>query len=513
MVLSCFEAVTGLRVNMAKSEMVPVGEVDNIARLADSLDCRIGSLPLTYLGMPLGASYKAVSVWDPILEKMERRLAGWKKLYLSKGGRLTLLKSTLSSLPTYFLSLFTIPISVAHRIEKLQRYFLWGGMGEEFKHHLVDWDKVCTPKEKGGFGVRSMTLFNKALLGKWLWRFGLEEHQLWRRVLVAKYGVDLGGWRTSCIRGPYGCGVWKGIMLGWNEFFQHIEFVVGCGNRIRFWQDKWCGDMALMDRFPSLYACSTQREVTIASVLMRSDVGGPCEWNVTFGRDFNDWELDLVVEFFQLLASNNSKEGTDGLRWKGRKDGVFSSRSFYHLLNERTRMPFPWKGIWAVKAPPRVSFFIWTATWGRILTCDNLMQRGYSMVGRCCLCCADGETVDHLLLHCPYSHVLWSFPFRSFHVSWVMPRNVKELLFGWRNWFGKHHSDIWNLAPLCLMWIVWLELNSRIFEDVSCSTDQLLEKFASSLFDWSRVWGFSTANNVEDFIVALNSVSASLYTL
>ena len=513
MVLSCFEAVTGLRVNMAKSEMVPVGEVDNIARLADSLDCRIGSLPLTYLGMPLGASYKAVSVWDPILEKMERRLAGWKKLYLSKGGRLTLLKSTLSSLPTYFLSLFTIPVSVAHRIEKLQRYFLWGGMGEEFKHHLVDWDKVCTPKEKGGFGVRSMTLFNKALLGKWLWRFGLEEHQLWRCVLVAKYGVDLGGWRTSYIRGPYGCGVWKGIMLGWNEFFQHIEFVVGCGNRIRFWQDKWCGDMALMDRFPSLYACSTQREVTIASVLMRSDVGGPCEWNVTFGRDFNDWELDLVVEFFQLLASNNSKEGTDGLRWKGRKDGVFSSRSFYHLLNERTRMPFPWKGIWAVKAPPRVSFFIWTATWGRILTCDNLMQRGYSMVGRCCLCCADGETVDHLLLHCPYSHVLWSFPFRSFHVSWVMPRNVKELLFGWRNWFGKHHSDIWNLAPLCLMWIVWLELNSRIFEDVSCSTDQLLEKFASSLFDWSRVWGFSTANNVEDFIVALNSVSASLYTL
>ena len=103
---------------------------------------------------------------------------------------------------------------------------------------------------------------------------------------------------------------------------------MGCGNRIRFWQDKWCGDMALMDRFLSLYACSTQREVTIASVLMRSDVGGPCEWNVTFGRDFNDWELDLVVEFFQLLASNNSKEGPDGLRWKGQKDRVFSSRSF-----------------------------------------------------------------------------------------------------------------------------------------------------------------------------------------
>ena len=102
LLLFCFQAVTGLKVNIAKNEMVPIGEVNNVQALVEILGCRVGALPMTYLGMPLGAPYKSPSIWNPILEKFERKLAGWKKLYLSKGGRLTLLKSTLSSLPTYF---------------------------------------------------------------------------------------------------------------------------------------------------------------------------------------------------------------------------------------------------------------------------------------------------------------------------------------------------------------------------------------------------------------------------
>ena len=98
--------------------MVPIGEVNNVHALAKILGYRVGTLLVTYLGMPLGASNKSLSIWNPILEKIERNLAGLKKLYLSKGGRLTLLKSILSSLPTYFLSLFTIPTHVANRIEK-----------------------------------------------------------------------------------------------------------------------------------------------------------------------------------------------------------------------------------------------------------------------------------------------------------------------------------------------------------------------------------------------------------
>ena len=108
---------------------------------------------MTYLGMSLRTLYKTPSIWNPILERMEKKLSGWKQLYLSKGGRLTLLKSTLSSLPTYYLSLFTIPKAVVIRLERIQRNFLWGSSVECFKYPLVAWEKVCLSHELGGLGI------------------------------------------------------------------------------------------------------------------------------------------------------------------------------------------------------------------------------------------------------------------------------------------------------------------------------------------------------------------------
>lgn len=69
--------------------------------LSEKWEMSVASLPMKYLGLSLGASYKATAIWNRVIEKMECRLPAWKKLYLSKGGRLTLLKSTISNLPTY----------------------------------------------------------------------------------------------------------------------------------------------------------------------------------------------------------------------------------------------------------------------------------------------------------------------------------------------------------------------------------------------------------------------------
>ena len=91
-----FEAVSGLRINLEKNELIPVGRVENIDDLALNFGCRVGSLSFTYLGLPLGAPFKSVTVWDGVKERFRRRLAMWKRQYLSKGGRATLIRSTLS---------------------------------------------------------------------------------------------------------------------------------------------------------------------------------------------------------------------------------------------------------------------------------------------------------------------------------------------------------------------------------------------------------------------------------
>ncbi|XP_028061851.1 uncharacterized protein LOC114265286 [Camellia sinensis] len=224
-VLLCFEAVSGLRINLAKSELISVGQVTRSSVLAAILRCKVVSLPVTYLGLPLGASFKATGIWEGVVDWV-RRLAGWQRQYLSKGGRLTLIKSILSSILTYFMSIHVIPVSVARRIEKLQRDFLWGEGG---RYHLVSWDRICRSKEQGRLGVRRLVLFNLALLGKWLWRFVEKREQLWRRVVVAKFGVVRGAWCSGRVGHSHGFG--------------------------------WCGDLSLELRFPLIFAIATNFEV------------------------------------------------------------------------------------------------------------------------------------------------------------------------------------------------------------------------------------------------------------
>ena len=129
---------------------------------------------------------------------------GWKKgfeegLLLGKDNiSLRVEDSLLSevSSPTcpLIVSLFRFPMKVKLRLHKIQRDFLWGGGSPERKFHLINWDSVSHSKEKGGLGIFNLSTFNSALLGKWCWRFTMEDSSTWRSVINLKYGSEFGGW-------------------------------------------------------------------------------------------------------------------------------------------------------------------------------------------------------------------------------------------------------------------------------------------------------------------------------
>ena len=143
-----------------------MGRVENSKILALELGCKVGMLPSSYLGLPLGGPHKSVAVWDGMEERFHKRLAMWKRQFIFEGGRITLIRSTLSSIPIYLMSLLRMSRVVRLRLKQIQRDFLCGGGAWERKLHLVKWVIVSPDKSKGGLGVRCLSTHNRTLLYK-----------------------------------------------------------------------------------------------------------------------------------------------------------------------------------------------------------------------------------------------------------------------------------------------------------------------------------------------------------
>uniref|UniRef100_A0A2N9IL29 Reverse transcriptase zinc-binding domain-containing protein n=1 Tax=Fagus sylvatica TaxID=28930 RepID=A0A2N9IL29_FAGSY len=188
-------------------------------------------------------------------------------------------------------------------------------------------------------------------------------------------------------------------------------------------------------------------------------------WDIEFSRPFQNWELEMEVSFVEFLYSIPTRWGTmDSLCWHPSTKGIFEVRSYYFVLVQSTGTYFYWRSVWNSKVPSRVAFFIWIAALGRILTTDNLLKQRIIILDLCCMCRSGGDSVNHLPMHCSVAQELWSMILNMFGVSWVMPRDVVDLLSCWSGKVGRDEAGaIWKAIPHCLMWCLWCERKCKNF--------------------------------------------------
>ncbi|KAL0555833.1 hypothetical protein IC582_004334 [Cucumis melo] len=168
-IINLFQLASGLNINLNKSTISPINiDAARTDQIASQWRITTKFFPINYLGVPLGGKQTTKAFWKNIDEKISKKLASWKYSMLSKGGKITLIKSTLASLPTYQLSIFKAPVSTCKIIEKSWRNFFWKNPSETHKLHLVSWAKITSPKERGGLGISRLKDTNFALLTKWL---------------------------------------------------------------------------------------------------------------------------------------------------------------------------------------------------------------------------------------------------------------------------------------------------------------------------------------------------------
>ncbi|GMI83017.1 hypothetical protein like AT4G29090 [Hibiscus trionum] len=385
-----------------------------------------------------------------------------------------------------------MPASICSILSKTFAKFLWGALD----HRAIHWislDNVCRPKENGGLGFVDFKTKNRAMLCKWLWRYGSEPNCLWRRVIAAIYEHDHRAIFPANLSPRNKSLVWRNITNYLakpdNCFEKNISISLGDGKRIQFWTDNWLSEGPLKVKHPRIFAIASKKAGFI------SDFGcfanGVWQWKIELRRNLFDWELDAWSSFMNNISNACFRQNsTDNLRWKACSSGMFSVKSFRNVLSPADAQPdFIWKCVWSAKAPMNVLAFVWKVIHGRIPTKVELLKRNINSVQSdlCPLCLTNSETIEHLLCHCSISWRVWNKWCSIWNINIVVPFSIKDFLLGWFDYpHSKFDQQIWSLSAICMLWSIWCMRNEVVFKGSKVDASKIFEVAIIRLGWWCK---------------------------
>ena len=156
-----------------------------VSQIANVIGFNIGTIPFTYLGVPIFKGKPKYAYFQPIADKVKVKLLAWKASLLSIASRVQLIKSVIQSMLLHCLTIYSWPVNLLKDLEKWMRNFIWSGDINQRKLVIVAWHRVCKPYKEGGLGIRNLSDINEASNLKLCWEI-LQSNMQWAQLVRSR---------------------------------------------------------------------------------------------------------------------------------------------------------------------------------------------------------------------------------------------------------------------------------------------------------------------------------------
>ncbi|KAJ4910603.1 Uncharacterized protein Rs2_05224 [Raphanus sativus] len=235
--LDDFASWSGLTMNAAKTEIYTAGLDHHETSAVAAYGFTKGTFPVRYLGLPLITRKLKISEYAPLIARLTKCFNAWSVKLLSFAGRLQLLKTVIFGIISFWVSAFILPKGCIKNIESLCIRFLWSGNIERKGIAKVSWATVCLPKDEGGLGLRSISVWNQVLCLKFIWILLTSSSSLWADWHHSVHIQSQSFWSIEPLQTD--SWAWKRLLKLRPLATQFCKGVLGNGQALSFWYDVW----------------------------------------------------------------------------------------------------------------------------------------------------------------------------------------------------------------------------------------------------------------------------------
>jgi hypothetical protein len=398
-----FSKSIGLKINFSKSQMLPINVDEEVLKqLAEEFGCQVGTMPFTYLVLPLGTTRPTIAELSPLVCRLERKLSA-SSSFLSQGARLKLIHSALASMPLHFLCTLSLPLGLTKQFDRILRQCLWRDKLDEPKQSLAAWDMVCLPKSARGLGVVNFQKQNAALLIKFLDKFYNNSDVPWVKLVWHAYYQD----KIPHDENLCGSFWWRDVMKQVDNFRGVAQVKMGRGTSFLFWSDNWTinnSSVPMRHIFPQLFSYVLEENLSAANVYASHDMSEMFQRPISV-QAFQEFEQLQVI-----MEENPISDHEDC--WSYVWGEKYSSANFYAHNHKHIQVSGVYKWLWKSCSTLKTKVFAWLVLRDRINTRDMLQRRHWNVTNdkHCELCPGRlYEDIVHLLFECTFSRRIWNY--------------------------------------------------------------------------------------------------------